>query len=112
MKSLLFGAIVVLATSCITITYPDTDVQTSYTTSRRHLQGVTAVGGKVVGSGVRTTASKENTDERVDLNDILGCPEDTMTDWNYTEIDEDEWKYLDSIGVYWDEKSNCYRKRK
>lgn len=112
MKSLLFAAVVVLATSCITITYPDTDVKTAYATLHRHLQASATVGGKVVGSGVRTAASKENTDERVDLNDILGCPEDTMTDWNYTEIDEDEWRYLDSIGVYWDEKSNCYRKRK
>lgn len=53
----------------------------------------------------------DTTDERIDLNDIFGSPNDS-TDWNYTEIDEEDWAYLDSIGVYWDNESECYRKRK
>lgn len=48
--------------------------------------------------------------DRVDLNDIFGN-EDDSTDWNYTEIDEDDWKYLESIGIYWDVKHNCFRKK-
>lgn len=47
----------------------------------------------------------------VDLNDYLGSPYDE-TDWNYTEIDDDQQKYLDSIGVYWDSNKGYWRKRK
>lgn len=46
----------------------------------------------------------------VDLNDYLGSPDDD-TDWNYTEIDDDQQKYLDSIGVYWDKDKEYWRKR-
>lgn len=46
----------------------------------------------------------------VDLNDYLGSPDDE-TDWNYTEIDDDQQKYLDSIGVYWDSNKGYWRKR-
>lgn len=46
----------------------------------------------------------------VDLNDYLGDPDDD-TDWNYTEIDDDQQKYLDSIGVYWDSNKGYWRKR-
>ena len=49
--------------------------------------------------------------DRVDLNDYLGDPDDE-TDWNYTEIDDDQQKYLDSIGVYWDSNKEYWRKRK
>lgn len=48
--------------------------------------------------------------DRVDLNDYLGDPDDE-TDWNYTEIDDEEMKYLDSIGVYWDSNKGYWRKR-
>lgn len=48
--------------------------------------------------------------DRVDLNDYLGSPDDE-TDWNYTEIDDDTQKYLDSIGVYWDKDKEYWRKR-
>lgn len=48
--------------------------------------------------------------DRVDLNDYLGDPDDE-TDWNYTEIDDDQQKYLDSIGVYWDSNKGYWRKR-
>ena len=48
--------------------------------------------------------------DRVDLNDYLGSPGDE-TDWNYTEIDDDQQKYLDSIGVYWDSNKEYWRKR-
>jgi len=48
--------------------------------------------------------------DRVDLNDYLGSPDDE-TDWNYTEIDDDIQKYLDSIGVYWDSNKGYWRKR-
>ena len=46
----------------------------------------------------------------VDLNDYFGSPDDE-TDWNYTEIDDDQQKYLDSIGVYWDSNKGYWRKR-
>ena len=48
--------------------------------------------------------------DRVDLNDYLGSPDDD-TDWNYTEIDDDQQKYLDSVGVYWDINKGYWRKR-
>lgn len=48
--------------------------------------------------------------DRVDLNDYLDSPDDE-TDWNYTEIDDDIQKYLDSIGVYWDKDKEYWRKR-
>lgn len=47
---------------------------------------------------------------RINLNQIFD-PEENV-DWNYTEIDEDRIRYLDSIGVYWDEHYGCYRKHK
>lgn len=49
--------------------------------------------------------------DRVDLNDYLGDPDDG-TDWNYTEIDEEEEKYLDDLGIYWDSDKEYWRKRK
>lgn len=48
--------------------------------------------------------------DRVDLNDYLGSPEDE-TDWNYTEIDDEEMKYLEKIGIYWDSDKGYWRKR-
>lgn len=47
----------------------------------------------------------------VDLNDYLGSPDDE-TDWNYTEIDDEEMKYLEDIGIYWDSDKGYWRKRK
>lgn len=29
-----------------------------------------------------------------------------------TELEESEWQYLDSLGVYWDENLGYWRKRK
>lgn len=49
--------------------------------------------------------------DRVDLNDYLGDPDDG-TDWNYTEIDEEAEKYLDDLGIYWDNDKEYWRKRK
>lgn len=49
--------------------------------------------------------------DRVDLNDYLGDPDDE-TDWNYTEIDDEEMKYLEKIGIYWDSAKGYWRKRK
>lgn len=46
----------------------------------------------------------------VDLNDYLGSPDDE-TDWNYTEIDDEEMKYLEKIGIYWDSDKGYWRKR-
>ena len=46
---------------------------------------------------------------RVDLNDYLGSPDDD-TDWNYTEIDDEEMKYLEKIGIYWDSNKEYWRK--
>lgn len=48
--------------------------------------------------------------DRVDLNDYLGDPDDG-TDWNYTEIDDEEMKYLEKIGIYWDSDKGYWRKR-
>lgn len=47
---------------------------------------------------------------RVDLNDIFGSENDP-TDWNYTEIDDEGWRYLDSIGVYWNSDSDCFMRK-
>ena len=47
--------------------------------------------------------------DRVDLNDYLGSPDDD-TDWNYTEIDDEAAKYLDSLGIYWDSNKGYWRK--
>ena len=49
--------------------------------------------------------------DRVDLNDYLGSPDDD-TDWNYTEIDDEQQKYLDNLGIYWDSNKEYWRKRK
>lgn len=49
-------------------------------------------------------------DEVVDLNDIFG-EFDPETDWNYTELDPEGWEYLKKLGVYWDDESECWRKR-
>lgn len=46
----------------------------------------------------------------VDLNDYLGSPDDE-TDWNYTEIDDDQQKYLEKLGIYWDSNKEYWRKR-
>lgn len=48
--------------------------------------------------------------DSVDLNDYLGDPDDE-TDWNYTEIDDEEMKYLEKIGIYWDSDKGYWRKR-
>ena len=48
--------------------------------------------------------------DRIDLNDYLGDPDDG-TDWNYTEIDDEEMKYLEKIGIYWDSDKGYWRKR-
>lgn len=48
--------------------------------------------------------------DRVDLNDYLGDPDDG-TDWNYTEIDDEAAKYLDKLGIYWDSNKEYWRKR-
>lgn len=47
----------------------------------------------------------------VDLNDYLSEPGDG-TDWNYTEIDDEQKSHLDSLGIYWDNKTGYWRKRK
>lgn len=48
--------------------------------------------------------------DRVDLNDYLGDPDDG-TDWNYTEIDDEAAKYLEKLGIYWDSDKEYWRKR-
>jgi hypothetical protein len=51
-------------------------------------------------------------DDVVDLNNIFSSGEDDPIDYNYTELEEREWQYLDSLGVYWDEYLGYWRKRK
>lgn len=50
--------------------------------------------------------------DKVDLNEILSTGEDDPTDYNFTELDDEGWRYLESLGIYWDDSSGCYRKRK
>lgn len=50
--------------------------------------------------------------DRVDLNDIFDPQREGDTDWNYTDIDEEEMWYLDSVGIYWDGRYGCYRRHK
>lgn len=49
-------------------------------------------------------------DDAVDLNDYLGSPDDD-TDWNYTEIDDEQEEYIKQLGIYWDSKRECWRKK-
>lgn len=51
-------------------------------------------------------------DDVVDLNEIFSSGENDPTDYNYTELDESEWQYLDSMGVYWDEDLGYWRQKK
>lgn len=51
-------------------------------------------------------------DDIVDLNDIFSSGDNDPTDYNYTELEESEWQYLDSLGVYWDEDLGYWRQRK
>lgn len=50
--------------------------------------------------------------DRVDLNEIFDPRHEGNTDWNYTEIEDDDFHYLDSLGIYWDKQYGCYRKHK
>lgn len=50
-------------------------------------------------------------EDAVDLNTIFG-KYDTDTDWNFTELDEEDWEYLKKLGVYWDDDAGCYRRKK
>ena len=50
-------------------------------------------------------------EDRIDLNDYLGTPDDG-TDWNYTEISEEEQKYLDDLGIYWDSGKEYWTRKK
>lgn len=51
-------------------------------------------------------------DDVVDLNDIFSSGIDDAADYNYTELEESEWRYLDSLGVYWDKDLGYWRQRK
>lgn len=50
--------------------------------------------------------------DRVDLNEIFDPRYEGDTDWNYTEIEDEDFHLLDSLGIYWDERYGCYRKHK
>lgn len=51
-------------------------------------------------------------DDVVDLNDLLPYDENDDTDYNYTELNEDEVKFLEEQGIYWDEKIGYWRKKR
>lgn len=51
-------------------------------------------------------------DDVVDLNDLLPYDENDETDYNYTELNEDEVKFLEEQGIYWDEKIGYWRKKR
>lgn len=57
---------------------------------------------------------KENylPDDVVDLNDLLPYDENDHTDYNYTELNEDEVKFLEEQGIYWDEEIGYWRKKR
>lgn len=50
-------------------------------------------------------------DPVVDLNDIFGSDEDA-TDYNATELEPEDFEYLESIGVYYDNETCQYRQRR
>lgn len=49
-------------------------------------------------------------DDKIDLNDYLSDGEDGI-DWNYTELDYDQRKYLQHLGIYWDRGKECWRRK-
>lgn len=68
---------------------------------------------KRVKSTIETTDSREYKNlpkDAVDLNTIF-ADESGETDFNFTELNEHEWEYLEKIGIYWDDDYGCYRKR-
>lgn len=65
-------------------------------------------------STIETPSSNEYQnlpDDAIDLNDIFG-KYDPDTDWNFTELDEEDWEYLKKLEVYWDDDAGCYRRKK
>lgn len=44
----------------------------------------------------------------IDLNDYLRSGEDDETDYNATELSPEEWRYVESLGIYWNESIGCY----
>jgi hypothetical protein len=63
--------------------------------------------------GIDTRSIKPKTiDDVIDLNTIFRLNDDDETDYNYTELDDDDWDYLNKIGVYWDSDNGCYRIRR
>ena len=46
-----------------------------------------------------------------DLNDFLGKNDESETDWNYTELNEEEEKQLHEQGVYYNEEKGYWVKR-
>ena len=52
---------------------------------------------------------RERIDNRcIDLNDYLRSSEDDETDYNATELSPEEWRYVESLGIYWNESTGCY----
>ena len=47
----------------------------------------------------------------IDLNDYLRSDEDDETDYNATELSPEEWQYVESLGIYWNESKGCYCKK-
>ncbi len=65
-------------------------------------------------STIETPSSNEYQnlpEDAVDLNTIFG-KYDPDTDWNFTELDKEDWEYLKKLGVYWDDDKGCYRRKK
>lgn len=58
----------------------------------------------------QTQDYKNLPEDAVDLNTIFG-KYDPETDWNFTELNKEDWEHLKKIGVYWDDATGCYRKR-
>ena len=101
----------IVAVSLLALSFGTSDVIKSLDFQLNYTDRVTILDEGRQTAATSFISSTDTIDDKVDLNDIFGSPGD-LTDWNYTEIDAEDWAYLDSIGIYWDEKSECYRKRK
>ena len=60
------------------------------------------------GSSSQNKEDNDKQESKIDLNDVFSSGADDPTDYNYTELCEDELKYLDSLGVYWSDKLECW----
>ena len=89
--------------------YQDQDVKV-YRNSYYHLDSVQFDTVRLRESTL--DVARERIDNRcIDLNDYLRSSEDDETDYNATELSSEEWQYVESLGIYWNESKGCYCKK-